>query len=259
MGCGASSPKEEAANEPPISQISAEAAPTQQPLATAPPPAKYSASASVPLSAAEAEETVDLGDDVTGGGGGSVVGGSSDALGITLQLGPAKGGKSTIVHNSGGASVGKSATQAHKSSVAALQSVDLGALHRALEGSGPVSLEALEAAVKQLLPAADVPPKEVLAALFRAWDTDNSGYIERGELVAGCQALCGGDETEKLRLTFSCFDADGDAHLSKEEVRPAPRRAAPPRHLRCISAAPPLHLRGISAAPRCTSAVPRLR
>ena len=132
--------------------------------------------------------------------------------------------------------------------VAALQSVDLGALHRALEGSGPVSLEALEAAVKQLLPAADVPPKEVLAALFRAWDTDNSGYIERGELVAGCQALCGGDETDKLRLTFSCFDADGDAHLSKEEVRAAPRRAAPPLHLRGISPPSPLHL---AAPPPC--------
>ena len=61
--------------------------------------------------------------------------------------------------------------------------------------------------------------RKALSDILRAWDTDSSGLVEPAELVAGCQALCGGDEGEKLRLAFSCFDADGDTHLTQPEVQ----------------------------------------
>lgn len=45
-----------------------------------------------------------------------------------------------------------------------------------------------------------------------------SGVLDRAEVVAGCQILCGGDAASKLRLAFQCYDSDGDGHLSKPEV-----------------------------------------
>ena len=46
-----------------------------------------------------------------------------------------------------------------------------------------------------------------------------SGEVDQSELVAGCQALCSGDETAKLRLAFSCFDKDGDGHLTSAKLK----------------------------------------
>ena len=207
MGCGASSASKDLADAPTLSFGPEDSAPR---TSAPPPPTKYNA----PLTAAEAAQPVDLGDDIVmdgsgGGGGGGVSTAVSPAF--TLQLPPSRG-RSNIVH-SGGSSVSKS-----NNGAAALQGVNLGALHKALDGEGSVSLPQLEAAVKKLLPAGQAPPPEVFAALFRAWDTDGSGLVDKAELVAGCQALCAGDEGEKLRLAFSCFDADGDGHLTQPEV-----------------------------------------
>lgn len=205
MGCGAS-------KAPPIGSIDNLTAAT--PPSQAPPP-KYAADAPVPLSAAEAEEPADdPGDDVMAAAYSGGV--------VHLEFGGAAsggGGRSTIVRSEWGTGIGYSVQQQTKSSMAALQSVDLGGLHRALDGAEPVTLPKLQAAVQQLLPAGEVPPVEVFAALFRAWDIDGSGSVDKGELLAGCQALCSGDETEKLKLTFKCFDSDGDGHLSKPEVQ----------------------------------------
>ena len=205
MGCGASSASKDLADAPTLSFGQEDAAPR----ASAPPrPTKYSA----PLTAAEAAQPVDLGDDIVMDGRRPPVPPSSVVSpALTLQLPPSRG-RSNIVH-SGGSSVTKS-----NNGAAALQGVSLGALHKALDGEASVSLPQLEAAVKKLLPAGQAPPPEVFAALFRAWDTDGSGLVDKGELVAGCQALCAGDEKEKLRLAFSCFDADGDGHLTQLEV-----------------------------------------
>ena len=99
-----------------------------------------------------------------------------------------------------------------------LQSVTFGALHERLRGKGAVSLDAFADAVASLLPAPDRPEREVIDALFKAFDTDGNGSLDESEVLAGCQALCGGSEADKLRLTFACFDGDGDGKLTKEEV-----------------------------------------
>lgn len=210
MGCGAS-------KAPPsgsIDNLTAATSPSHQPAAVVAPPPKYSADAPVPLSAAEVEEPADPGDDVTAAAGSGGV--------VHLEFGGAASGggaRSRIVRSEWGSGIGYSVQQQTKSSVAALQGVDLGALHKALDGAEPVTLPRLQAAVQQLLPAGEAPPAEVFSALFRAWDVDGSGSVDKGELMAGCQALCSGDQTEKLKLTFKCFDSDGDGHLSKPEVQ----------------------------------------
>ena len=99
-----------------------------------------------------------------------------------------------------------------------MNKVDLGKLHAALSGDELVSEAKFASTLKSLLPPADQPDAEVIKALFKAFDTDGSGEVDQKELIAGCQALCGGSEADKLRLTFACFDGDGDGKLTKEEV-----------------------------------------
>ena len=133
---------------------------------------------------------------------------------FTLELGTGAGGrKSTIVTGASGGGLG-----AAEGASSALREVEFGALHEALMGGGEVTLQRLSSTVGRLLPQ-NAPAPEVLAALFKAWDVDDSGTIDEAELLAGCQALCGGDEAAKLRLTFACFDGDGDGHLTPDEVR----------------------------------------
>ena len=100
-----------------------------------------------------------------------------------------------------------------------MSKVDLGQLHEKLQGMALVTEEQFGSAIKSLLPGADAPPDSTITALFRAFDADRSGEVDQKELVAGCQALCSGDDDTKLRLAFSCFDADGDGHLTADELK----------------------------------------
>jgi len=140
-----------------------------------------------------------------------------DDIGILLNF-PGTGtagraARSSIIHAGNGGLAGSKAA-----AKTPLQSVTFGALHERLRGKGAVTLDAFADAVASLLPAPDRPEREVIDALFKAFDTDGNGSLDESEVLAGCQALCGGSEADKLRLTFACFDGDGDGKLTKEEV-----------------------------------------
>ena len=130
------------------------------------------------------------------------------------------GGKSIVTQTATAGGVVDQAGSLKKSEGAAvLNKIDLGALHAALQGEPTVSEAKFGQAIKSLMPAAERPSPEILAALFKAFDADSSGAVDQAELVAGCQALCSGDEAAKLRLAFKCFDGDGDGHLTSEELK----------------------------------------
>jgi len=101
---------------------------------------------------------------------------------------------------------------------ALMNQVDLGKLHAALKGDEHVSKERFTSVLKDLLSGPDAPQVEAMTALFRVFDVDDSGAIDESELIAGCQALCSGDKATKLKLAFSCFDKDGDGHLTPDEI-----------------------------------------
>jgi hypothetical protein len=64
--------------------------------------------------------------------------------------------------------------------------VDLGRLHAAFEGLGAVSEAKFGEVIGSLLPPAERPGPEPIAALFRVFDADSSGAVDECELVAGC-------------------------------------------------------------------------
>jgi Ca2+-binding EF-hand superfamily protein len=140
-------------------------------------------------------------------------------VGIAVDFSPLGGGT--------GKTIVAGATGARDQAGSLLQSdgqrlmgqIDLGGLHGALQGEALVSEAKFKNALEALLPASDRPSSANVSALFHAFDVDSSGEIDQKELIAGCQALCMGNEATKLRLAFSCFDGDGDGHLSAAELK----------------------------------------
>ena len=128
------------------------------------------------------------------------------ASGVQLSFSaPGGTGKSIVKQSTAGGEFGSLLP-----SQQVMSGVSLGALHDALKGEEQVSEAKFAEVLKSLLAGAQSPPAEAVSALYRAFDVDGSGGVDEKELIAGCQALCAGDETQKLKLAFACFDKDGD-------------------------------------------------
>jgi len=142
------------------------------------------------------------------------------AAGVQLSFAGPKGDGRTIKRQStAGGLVDNLGSLRPNDGQSVMSRVDLGALHRALQGHELVSEETFATALLSLLPGVDKPHPSIVTALFRAFDTDQSGEVDQKELIAGCQALCSGDDATKLRLAFSCFDKDGDGHITPDELK----------------------------------------
>ena len=196
MGCGASSAQPPATEG--ISEISSVAPlpalwhpPT---AAAAPPPSAYAAAPPPPTQAELEAPIAEVKDEVPA------------ASGVQLSFSaPGGTGKSIVKQSTAGGEFGSLLP-----SQQVMSGVSLGALHDALKGEEQVSEAKFAEVLKSLLAGAQSPPAEAVSALYRAFDVDGSGGVDEKELIAGCQALCAGDETQKLKLAFACFDKDGD-------------------------------------------------
>lgn len=143
--------------------------------------------------------------------------GSSAGVGVQISFAPpGSSGKSIVTMSGAGGELAGSLAQANGNF---MKKVELGALHDALKGESHVSEAKFAEVLRNLLPGADTPAPEAISGLFRAFDVDGSGAVDEKELIAGCQALCSGEETTKLKLAFACFDKDGDGHLDAEELK----------------------------------------
>lgn len=58
---------------------------------------------------------------------------------------------------------------------------------------------------------------ELLGHIFELLDFDYSGKLDAGEAVVALSVLCKGSLTEKLRVSFEAFDADGNGTLDNQE------------------------------------------
>ena len=143
------------------------------------------------------------------------------AVGVSMSFAPPGGGDGKTIRrqSTAGGLVDSFGSLKPSDGQSMMNKVDLGKLHAALSGDELVSEAKFASTLKSLLPPADQPDAEVIKALFKAFDTDGSGEVDQKELIAGCQALCSGDENTKLRLAFSCFDKDGDGHLTPDELK----------------------------------------
>lgn len=240
MGCGASAPAEPALRDP-LYGAEAPEAEAQQP----PPPVYAKQEGTASLSVAVGSAAADSGDvqpgpesaelpgssefvafggdfDLAPGPAPDLASGPAEAAGIGLSFGGGGGGgKSTIVHGTAAGLVGDVASSLLPAApAAALRDVELGSLHAELvaAAAGGIDEPAFGAALRKLLPTTAPPPAESVSALFRAFDTDGSGKVDAAELVAGCRAMCAGDEAAKISLAFSCFDGDGDGSLTRTEL-----------------------------------------
>ena len=144
---------------------------------------------------------------------------SGFSISFSPMPGTSTGTGKTIVKSATAGGVVDQAGSIRATQGQALSSIDLGALHESLQGSATISEAKFGECIKGLLPAAEAPSDDTIAALFKAFDADNSGEVDQAELIAGCQALCSGDDSTKLRLAFKCFDADGDGHLDASELK----------------------------------------
>ena len=60
---------------------------------------------------------------------------------------------------------------------------------------------------------------EEVEAMFRAVDTDNSGFIDYSEFVVAAMNESQLTTNEKLQGAFKMFDKDGSGIISADEIR----------------------------------------
>ena len=223
MGCGASTPS------PPIGKdetlglndplFQAQPTPDQpQPDAGDDHLSKYAASVPVPTSTAGPAAAEEAAEDTTAPDVAPVAEGAAQ-IGLQIGFAGPTPGKSIRQSSTASGLLDNFGSLQPSDGQSVMSRVDLGELHAALQGSDSVTEAQFADALAKLLVGADAPPAEVVRALYRAFDTDGSGLVDEKELIAGCQALCSGDEDTKLRLAFDCFDKDGDGHLTPAELQ----------------------------------------
>ena len=61
-------------------------------------------------------------------------------------------------------------------------------------------------------------PEELAKALFRAFDTHNTGAIDLDSFICGLAILRLGTAEERMRLIFNAYDRSRTGHLSKEDI-----------------------------------------
>lgn len=54
--------------------------------------------------------------------------------------------------------------------------------------------------------------------VFRAFDKNKDGHIDKNEFLAVMTSLCSDDETDKCRVVFSMYDSDNDGFVTKAEL-----------------------------------------
>lgn len=82
--------------------------------------------------------------------------------------------------------------------------------------SGMVTEETFKQIYAQFFPQGD--SNAYAHFVFRAFDQDNSGTLSFEEFVTGLSVLLRGSPDDKLRWTFSLYDANGDGLVSKADM-----------------------------------------
>lgn len=70
----------------------------------------------------------------------------------------------------------------------------------------------------QKLGLRDLSEDPFLDELFTVFDTNHNGEVDLKEFVTGISLLCKGKPEEKLEITFSMWDENGDQTLDEKEM-----------------------------------------
>lgn len=84
-------------------------------------------------------------------------------------------------------------------------------------GDGRLNLDELKAGVKKV-PNIGLKEEDV-EKVMRVMDSNNNGYIDYTEFIAGCLQSYNYLQETHLKSAFTYFDKDGSGTISKDELR----------------------------------------